>query len=308
MTTPFIGVIILMIVGVLYRWIPRVPSRQEVRKSIGALVLTILLPALTFRSLANASIGDGLWQVPLVAIATWAILATLAWWIYRVILRKRVAMPFAGSMIFAAAWSNATYLGIPILSAVLGETAVSYAVVYDLLALTPLLFVAGTIIGTELGTRGQRHRFVDGLTRLITLPPFIAAIAGLVWHQTGLILPEVIDQPLRWAGACVSPLMILSIGMALEPIRLRRLPFLAPAIILKLAVAPLVAWGMARAVLGMSGVSYAAVLLEASMPTMFLTMVFAEKFGLDEGALAEAIAISTALSMMSVPLIALLAL
>jgi predicted permease len=45
-------------------------------------------------------------------------------------------------------------------------------------------------------------------------------------------------------------------------------------------------------------------MLETSMPTMMLTMVFADRYGLDEATLAQAILLSTIVSVATIPFVA----
>jgi malate permease and related proteins len=128
-------------------------------------------------------------------------------------------------------------------------------------------------------------------------------VIGLVMKVTDVHLPDIIMTTGDLLGRCVAPLMMLSIGIALRPIRLRTLPLLAPAVIIKLCISPLIAYGVI-VVIGPDARLAKAILLEAGMPTMMLTMVFAQKYGLDEALLAEAIVVSTVVSMVTLAFLA----
>lgn len=98
------------------------------------------------------------------------------------------------------------------------------------------------------------------------------------------------------------PLMMVSIGLGLRMPRRTSAALLAPAIVIKLVLAPLVAYVVARPLIADPDV-FLATMLEAGMPTMMLTMVFADRYGLDTDILAQAIVVSTIVSMITLPLL-----
>jgi len=303
MTTSLSIIVGCVVLGVLYQRVPRVPPSVVARRFLGGVVLWFLLPALTFQSLWSLPQGAASWSISLVASATCLVCVAMAWFFYR----HRLPRATVGALLYASGWSNATYLGMPILAAVLGGHAVRYAVLYDVLALTPLLFTLGAVIGVVYGDKGHRLTLGGIARQLITLPPLIAAIVGLLAGRASVELPGVVVAVLDAASAMVAPLMLISIGMALRWPRLSALRRCAPAAVLTLAVSPCVAWLIARYLLGMSAEAVFAVTLEAGMPAMILPMVFAERYGLDSQTLAEAIVITTVGSAVTLPIIATLA-
>ena len=67
------------------------PSTDELRRGIGRIVLLLLLPALVFRALLGAPLGDELWGIPLVAAASCLASCLAAWLVYdRWLLRSRL--------------------------------------------------------------------------------------------------------------------------------------------------------------------------------------------------------------------------
>ena len=71
---------------------------------------------------------------------------------------------------------------------------------------------------------------------------------------------------------------------------------------IQLFITPLLVWG-ASTLLGMSGQVQTAVVLEAGMPSMMLTLVVGERFGLDTDFIASAIFVTTAASALTLPLV-----
>jgi hypothetical protein len=99
----------------------------------------------------------------------------------------------------------------------------------------------------------------------------------------------------------VAPLIMLSVGLSLRPSSIVRsgVP-LAVLAAVKLLAAPLLALGVGSLVL--AGRPLQVAVLEAGMPSMMLTYVVGERFGLDTEFIASAIFVTTVLSAITVPL------
>jgi len=268
------------------------------------MVLNIFVPLLTFGVLASAPIGSDIWSVPLVAIASVAVGFALSWLIFARLLRNRLAAPTIGALIIASTWCNAMYLGLPITTAVVGEHVGRVPILFDYLAMTPLLFTLGTVIGVEYGTRSaERHTLAEGLVQALRMPPTLAVIAGLSVSLLHIPIAPWITDACSAAGKVVAPLMLFSIGLALRLPEIAKLPRLIPVVLIRCIVVPLLVGGLALVTIHDTDI-LRATMLEASMPTMMLTMVFAERYGLDEATLAQAILVTTLASIVTLPIVA----
>jgi len=72
-------------------------------------------------------------------------------------------------------------------------------------------------------------------------------------------------------------------------------------LVIQLLLMPLLVWGLALAT-GLDQRLLAPVVLEAAMPSMVLGMVICDRYGLDTAVYATAVTLSTALSMLTLPL------
>lgn len=295
--------LIIVAAGVLFRRFATTLDASYVRSVIGALVMNIFLPALSFMALYKTPLDSRLWQVPLVSVSTALGALLCAIITYRVFRTSLLSDSQRGSVILASVWCNATYLGLPIVTASLGQDLSQVPLLFDMAGMSPLLFSVGAMVGVRYGTRTGSHGWRDGVLYVLRLPPLLAALAGLCAQVASVDIPAVIVQAADTLGRCVAPLMMVSIGLALRPIRWRSLPLLAPSLVIKLVVSPLLAYALLL-VIGPEPRLAAAILLEAGMPTMMLTMVFAQRYGLDEALLAEAIVVSTVLSLITLPVLA----
>jgi len=299
----FITLFLLLAAGVLFRLIPGVPPPETMRRVIGTMVLNIFLPALTFNVLSRAPVSMDLVAIPAIAMVTALGSFAIAWVVYARGLRNKLQPPAIGALLLASTFCNATYLGLPVVSSVVGADYARVPILFDLLGMSIILFTVGTVICVEYGTRGTRHTLAEGIRQVLTLPPFIAAAVGLAVNIAGVTIPEFVMDFTRVAGQVVAPVMLFSIGLALKVPKLSTLPLLTPSLVIKLLVAPAIGYVLIGLLIS-DAPTARATLLEAAMPTMVLTIVFAERYGLDEELLAQAILFSTIVSMITLPIAA----
>ncbi len=299
----FITLFLLLAAGVLFRFIPGVPPPETMRRVIGAMVLNVFLPALTFNVLSRAPVSMDLVAIPAIAMVTALGSFAIAWVVYARGLRSKLQPPAIGALLLASTFCNATYLGLPVVTSVVGLDYARVAILFDLLGMSIILFTVGTVICVEYGTRGERHTLAEGIKQVATLPPFIAAVIGLAVNMAGIAIPEFVMDFTRVAGQVVAPVMLFSIGLALKVPKLSTLPLLSPSLLIKLVVAPAIGYLLIGLLIS-DAPTARATLLEAAMPTMVLTIVFAERYGLDEELLAQAILFSTVVSMVTLPIAA----
>ena len=79
-----------------------------------------------------------------------------------------------------------------------------------------------------------------------------------------------------------------------------RLTTVIPIVMLQIAIAPLIVWGVANGV-GLEGVVLTATVMEAAMPSMVIGIVLCDRYGLDTGLYAAAVTLTTLLSLFTLP-------
>ncbi|MGM0595375.1 MAG: AEC family transporter, partial [Pseudomonadota bacterium] len=104
-------------------------------------------------------------------------------------------------------------------------------------------------------------------------------------------------------AAGVVPLMLFSLGLGLrwDSGWGGRLALVIPVVVIQLLVTPLVVW-WASDLMALQGGVRTAVVLEAAMPSMVLGIVLCDRYRLDSSLYAMAVTLSTALSIISLPL------
>ncbi len=201
---------------------------------------------------------------------------------------------------FACIFSNAAYMGFPLISALFGSEGLLYASAYV------------TVFNILLWTLG--YAFVSGssdpkviLKSLLHTPILYAMVFGLGVYLLQIPLPTLITQPLELLAGVNTPLSMLITGMliaagdvrsiindkqiwALSAVRLVLIPAICLAVF---------------ALLGLHGTAAQVVALLECCPAAAITSVFAVQFGHDEHFAAGSVVLTTLLSIAVLPLCAL---
>ncbi len=268
---------------------------------LSTVVLYIFLPALAFGLIATAHVDRSFIAIPLAAAATVLLCTATGLAVYTLLPGFRsISRPAFGSMMLAAAYGNVTYLGLPVITEVLGGGLGYVAILYDLLASTPILFTVGALISARFGS-GTTASLAVSLKRVVVLPPLWGVVAGIAVHLAGVAVPHLLLDTATIMGKAVIPVMIFTVGLALDFRDLKRLGIAIPALAIKLVLSPVLAWWIGSQ-LGLSGPALKALTMEAAMPVMVLSLVIADEFDLDVPLAATSIAVSTVALIFTMPL------
>lgn len=273
----------------------------SVRLGINALVFSLFLPALCIKTMYASRIDIETLLVPAtawIAIGSGLLVST---GVYRALGgRLKTTSPERGVLVIGASFGNLIFLGLPVLTGLYGPEAAKYALFYELLAATPLLWLVAAPLAAYYGG-STRVSAWESFKTIVLLPPLWGLLAGLLLRTGGVVLPEFVLRALGMLSDLVIPLMMFSIGLVLTLPRVRHTYAVLPAVVIKLAVVPSLSFAAAR-LLGLEGIALASCLLEGAMPTMVLTLLIAAKFNLDESLAAFLIVVTTALSFVTLPL------
>jgi predicted permease len=288
----------LIVCGLLWQFFtPQGLDAATLRRSLTGFVYVLLLPALVLVVLWRAPLSLDAVRVALLAATGVGVgLGVAKFWFTL----QRPGNRALGALLLAAAFPNATYMGLPVLEAAFGPWARTIAIQYDLFACTPLLLSVGVVLAARFGGVKESGHPVMALLKV---PPLWAAVAGVVLNLMAVPLPVVVSGLLDMLAAGVVPLMLFSIGLSLRWSGSWRqhLPLVFPVVIIQLIITPVVIWGVSEA-MGLAGDVRTAVVLEAAMPSMVLGIVLCDRYHLDTALYAMAVTLSTALSLVTLPL------
>lgn len=267
----------------------------EGSKSIGSILVNLSLPAVIINGFLVERTPEritGLLLSALLAAVTLA-LAILA---ARVCFRKD---PMAQ---FAAAFSNPGFFGIPIILSCLDNGAIFYIAAY-----VAFLNLLQWSYGVSLLT-GATENITP--KRLLTAPFVIAIVIGAFFFLTGLPVPGILAKTVTHLANLNTPLAMFATGVYLaqtDPKKMVRKAVLYKISVVKLLVVPLLAMVM----LALLPKAYfdlkLTLLIAAACPTGTNIAVYAQLHDRDFGYAVETVAVTTILSLLTLPLITQLA-
>ncbi len=285
-----ISLFLLMLCGVVA--VRRRMVNQDGIQVLSQLLLQFSLPCLTLAKLqrtAEPQLVAELVQIFLLGGAAMLLCGGVSWLIFR-----RMEAGKRAILISMGMFSNAGFMGLPVLMAALGAQAqidgVIYVAVFNLLC-----WSVGWLLFPNDGFPWKT---------LLLNPTLLASLAGILLFATGTMLPEVITNALTWMGETTTPLAMFMVGARLSTLRwedFKELPLLA-ACLLRLVVFPLAVFGLLRA-MGTPDIVCQTITLCTGMPCAATLVVQAERCKGQVGMAARAVALSTALSMVTIPLL-----
>lgn len=259
------------------------------------LVLTFAQPALILHKLQTPAspelIGEVAW-VFFLACATIALAGVISFRVFKGQTASRRSVLTTLSMV-----SNCGFMGFPIISATLGDEALIHGVVFlaafNLMSWTMCAFYFG-------GKEAMQPQ------RLLKNPTIWSIAGGLFLFLTGWSLPSFINDALGMLGATTTPLAMFVIGARLVGLRREHLTD-APMLLscaLRLLVFPLCILLLRLTPLPEMVIN--TVFLCTAMPGAALTAMQAEMYGCEKELASRAVAVSTALSIATIPLLLML--
>jgi malate permease and related proteins len=286
------------------RWGPG--ASRASRRSL-LVVLYVVLPPTTFFNIAAAKIDVGSGVGVVLAWVALAAAVLVAWFISARVLG--LSRPAIGSVLVCVLIANTGYLGYPVVAVLEGLDALSVAVVYDILVGSAALLVGAFSVGAAFGERageGARERTLSFFARN---PPLYAAILGLLAPES--LAPDLAVDVSRIAIIAVLPIGFFAVGVALaeeaEHGTFAGIPKFDPPVALalaaRMALAPLLLLALAAPLIDLPE-TY---LLLAAMPCGINTMIVTHTYGLDLRISAAAVAWSTAIAVVGLVPLSLLA-
>ncbi len=288
-------ILLLVGVGVVLRATGLLPRRAS--ETLNTVLLYVAIPALVFDAIYPAKIDYTFLGEVGIAWAVGLAGLLLAWVAGRAM---RLPRPALGAFMLVAALGNTGYLGYPIVSQLFGEPGLVRAVFYDVFGTVLILLTLGLFVAARMGERAER---VNLLREIVTFPVVIAVVAALLLKPVPI--PTLVTGWLDALAKMTVPLIMISLGLTLDWGKLRgHMAWSGAAAAIKLAIVPLLAWGLAMLFIREPLLVRVSV-LEAGMPSMMLSLVVAARFGLDLEFTASAIMLTTVASAVTLPLLML---
>lgn len=329
---------IMMIPGVILKKLKMVPDGFG--KGVSNLVLYIAQPALVFMAYMkefNPEILKNSLYVFILSIIAHALFAAVSMLCFGKAPDARRRM-----LRFATIFSNAAFMGIPLIAAVLEEQypgATLYASIYNI-TFNLFLWSLGVYICTSkrdinadgvddhaevsklLPTENDDEKVKDGsgsILKALYHPVTIAAALGLLFFILPIrdylpdIVKDICGESFNMLKNLVAPLSMLVIGLRLADMRFDGVlkdKYMYLFLALRHVILPLIVIGIIK-LAGLVGIEIShvvamVVVILAATPAASSATMFAEKFDCDAAYVSRLVTISTILSIITMPLLIML--
>lgn len=262
-------------------------------------VIYIALPPLVINSLQSLQLETALlWMV----ILPWLLLGLSVVLVLSLSRWLGWNRATTGALLMLIPLGNTSFLGYPIISATLGETALPPAVIYDQFGSFIMLSSYGLYIAARYGAHpdGQDHTpgIATMLGKILRFPPFIALVIGLL----PISWPTSLLQAMKTVGGSLVPVACFAVGLQwrLRVSRAHWLPLFvglgSKMFVLPFAAALILWWAQPPAPLSLVGI------MQAGMPPMITAGAIAAASGLERDLAAAMVGFGIITAFISLPL------
>ena len=260
------------------------------------LLLNVVTPCVLVRAYQKPfeeSLALGLLRCAGLAVISHAVGILLA----SLVFRKKDETKHNRINIFCAVYSNCGFMAIPLMQALLGDAGVFYGATY-LAVFTPLYWTHGVAVYTG-GVKELSWK------KAILNPGVLGTVVSVILFVCRITLPNFLMESAGYMAYLNTPVAMVILGTFLAGVNFRKafghLSLYAVSF-LRLLLIPLITLGIAY-LLPMSLLEVQSVLLPAACPAATVATLFAARFHLDAEYSSELVAITTLVSIVTIPLI-----
>lgn len=285
----FIFIIALLLIGVALQ---KMNAPADFSKSLNFFVIYVSLPATV------------LIQVPKIHPDMSALFVILIPWLLLPVMvaavmamTKNHSPQVRAALLLVIPLGNTSFVGIPVVQALLGSDAVPYVLMYDQFGTFLILSLYGSAVIARYETGTIHRRLI--VKKLLLFPPFMFLIFALLFGE----MPYSAQPYIQLLSSTLVPLALVSVGYSMRLGGEIDYPLLSKALVLKLMVMPLFAFGM-LVVLGVEPLALKAAVLESGMPSMITAGALAIASGFAPALSAALVGYGLIVSLVTLPLIA----
>ncbi len=253
---------------------------------ISKLVFNIAAPCLVVSSISQVDLSiAALSQMALASVLALILLLSLSYGVIK-LLGHDVRL-FSVSLTFA----NVGNMGLPLCLFAFGQEGLALAVAYFM-----VISIAHFSLGTALAS-GERMSW----GHFIKNPILYSIVLASLLVVTDYALPKWINNSVTLIGQLTIPLMLITLGVSLANIQVKRwgigVLYAVLRFVLGALVSMIVVW-----LLELEGVAKQVVILQSLMPIAVFNYLFALKSGREVDTVASMVLISTLLATLVIPL------
>lgn len=294
-TVFFQMIAILIMIGAGYLAAKTGMMDTHTNDQMSNMIANIYNPMLVFANAANA-VGS----VPLHTMGIVAVIAITMFFIF--IILGMVLAPFFEKDIqqkkifqLMFVFSNLGFIGIPVVSSILGAQYVVYVTEFILIYNIILYTYGMTLINGEFSLHSLKAMINPGTA---------FSVAALLVIVFGIQLPEFLRTAVTYLGNVASPLALAAVGFSLAQADWRQV-FLQPRLyifaVVKLLVIPLLLLPLVK--LAVDGALVSLCMVMFGMPVGNMPLILGMQKGMDGTTCSAAIILTTVLCVFTIPVL-----
>lgn len=275
---------------------------------LNRFVIWLALPALLFDIMANSRWSD-LYLPDFISVY---LVGSVATFVLVLIWRLKQGHLLADASIdsVSAAYSNAAYVGFPLLFLVFGASSHIPTTIASIIVVSVVFAMAIILIETGLQAEVAVHLRAKRVLKAVFLNPLILSpIAGVVVASLSITLPQSVETFLKFLGNAASPAALVSLGLFLADaktagqgsVQSTATPWVLT--IIKLIGQPLLVAWLALFVFDMDRELAMMAILLAALPTGTGPFMLAEYYRREAVVTAQTVLFSTISSLVTLSLL-----
>ncbi len=281
---------------------------------LSKLVMTVALPGMILNSvLGNTDMPDSGTIMMMLGYSTvlYAFMCVFAWVFVRVLYRG-VSKPAQGAHAYLIAFGNTGFIGFAVLGAIMGSNSVLYGAIYNI-PYNVFMFSVGMLFIASTGSDGVAAKKplkeqAKAVGKQLLSPCLISCFAAVILALLGITDSGYIGQTCNLLGEMTVPCAMLVIGSTLAKQPIKQMlndgwSYLTS--VMRLAGMPLIIYFVGGLFIRDPYI-LAVIVIESAMPAASSGIMMCLAYGGDTMAMSRGTFITTILSMITLPLLALL--
>ncbi len=289
--------------GFFLKYSSRFPAGTH--KVLNAFIICVSFPAVVFLNIPNL-FKTTTFDLKVIIPISMAWLTFALSWIVFTKLGKYYNWSKAktGAIILTAGLGNTSFVGLPLLEALVGTHALSWGILIDQLGSFLVLSTLGLFVAAKYG-HSDKYQGRSILKQIFLFPPFMALAASSLIGIFNISYHPVLLHSIEVLAQTLVPLALFAVGFQLKismAVLKRYWKILTIGIIFKLILVPTILFVFYYSITNKIDFILKVTILEAAMATMITSAVVASDFNLDEELANLMVGISIPLSLLTVPL------
>ena len=263
-------------------------------------VIVVALPALILAKLPDLALGNDTAVPVLVAWTTVAVAGAVV-----IVASRAMEWPrhVTGALLMVVPLGNSSFLGLPVVEAILGRDHLPAALAFDQMGTFLALATYGSVVAGRFGAGEKGMRPV--INRVLRFPPFVALVLSLLMRLG--TTPSWLHDVFATVGRSVAPVAIVSLGMRFAPrLRINNAGVVFFGLAVKMGLLPLVVLVLALLFGDPGSIPWGASLLESAMPPMVTAGIIGIAAGFDEDLTTTMVAVGTTVALVVLPVVSFL--